>query len=584
MIAVGRHPSSMLLSGDGSRLFVASASTDRISVVDTRRNAVVAELADTIARAPGEGSTPIALLLGPDGRHLFVAEADNNAVAEFDLSSATSGVTGAAASDRLLGRIPVGWYPSALAIRGDTLLVANAKGRGTAANGSNGPGPGAGPGRKPTELGYTLGQLTGTLSAVPLTGIDLAATSRRVARANGWDNTVGHGDYPPFTHVIYVIKENRTYDQLFGDLSQADGDTSLVFFGRNVTPNHHALAERFGIFDRFFTNAEVSGDGHNWSTGAYATDYVQKTVPLNYGGKGRSYDFEGENRGVRPAPGEDAAEPANGYLWDLARRRGITFRNFGEFVADPDRAALSRGYQGLKPFLDAHTDSAFPGFDLDIPDQRRADEWLRELAGWVSSGSMPALQIIRLPNDHTKGGTGGALSPRAYVADNDLALGRLVEGLSRSQFWKNTVVFVLEDDSQNGPDHVDSHRSPLLIISAYNRQHVWHRFGNTTDVIATIEEILTLGHLSQFDAFGRPFRGIFASTPDLTPYRALTPATSLDDRNRRNTPAARASARLDFRLEDLADDDTFNRILWQMMKGDAPYPAPRTLSGPSRGE
>ncbi|MGH7583681.1 MAG: bifunctional YncE family protein/alkaline phosphatase family protein [Gemmatimonadales bacterium] len=583
-IPVARHPSSLLLNADGSRLFVASASTDRISVVDTRRNAVIAVLADTIAHAPGEGSTPIALLLGPDGRHLFVAEADNNAVAEFELSVATSGVTGAAGTDRLLGRIPVGWYPSALAIRGDTLLVANAKGRGTGPNGTNGPGPGARPGRKPTELGYTLGQLTGTLSAVPLAGIDLAATSRRVARANGWDKAVGRGDYPPFTHVIYVIKENRTYDQMFGDLSQADGDTSLVFFGRDVTPNHHALAERFGIFDRFFTNAEVSADGHNWSTGAYTTDYVQKTVPLNYGGKGRSYDYEGENRGVRPAPGEDAAEPANGYLWDLAQRRGISFRNFGEFVADPDKAALSRGYQGLKPFLDAHTDSAFPGFDLDIPDQHRADEWLKQLAGWVTSGSMPALQILRLPNDHTKGGSGGALSPRAYVADNDLALGRVIEGLSRSVFWKNTVVFVLEDDSQNGPDHVDSHRSPLLIISAYNRPHVWHRFGNTTDVIETIEEILTLGHLSQFDAFGRPFRGIFASTPDLTPWRVLTPKTPLDERNPRNTPAARASARLDFRLEDLADDDTFNRILWQMMKGDRPYPAPKVLSGPTRGE
>jgi len=283
---------------------------------------------------------------------------------------------------------------------------------------------------------------------------------------------------------------------------------------------------------------------------------------------------------VRPAPGEDAAEPANGYLWNLAQQKGISFENFGEFVADPDLAALSRGYQGLKPFLDAHTDSAYPGFNLDIPDQRRADEWLKQLAGWVSTGKMPALQIIRLPNDHTKGGTGGALSPRAYVADNDLALGRLIEGLSRTPFWRNTVVFVLEDDAQNGPDHVDSHRAPLLIISAYNRAHVWHRFGNTTDVIATIEEILTLHHLSQFDAFGRPYRGIFASTPDLTPYRALPPETPMDERNPANTRAARESARLDFRLEDLADDDVFNRVLWETVKGDVPYPGTRTMSAP----
>src|ERR1019366_4619163 len=300
----------------------------------------IAELADTIAGAGGEGSTPIALLLSADGGHLFVAEADNNAVAEFGLSAATAGHSSTVAQDQLLGRIPVGWYPSALALRSDTLLVANAKGRATAPNARNGPGPGAGPARVPTDAGYTLGQLTGTISVVPLGDVDLAATSRRVARANGWNSLAApragslRGQYPPFEHVIYVIKENRTYDQVFGDLRQADGDTSLVFFGRAVSPNHHALAERFGVFDRFFVNAEVSADGHNWTTGAYTTDYVQKTVPLNYGGKGRSYDYEGENRGQRPAAGEDAAEPANGYLWDLARRRGITFRNFGEFVAD----------------------------------------------------------------------------------------------------------------------------------------------------------------------------------------------------------------------------------------------------------
>lgn len=589
IIPVARHPSAMLLSSDGSRLFVASASSDRVSVIDTRTNARITDLTDTIARAGGEGSTPIALLLSADGGHLFVAEADNNAIAEFGLSAATAGHSSAVTQDRLLGRIPVGWYPSAMVLRGDTLLVANAKGRGTGPNASNGPGPGAGPARVPTDAGYPLGQLTGTISVVPLHDVDLAATSRRVAHANGWDRdplaTVGagpgRGRYPPFEHVIYIIKENRTYDQVFGDLRQADGDTSLLFFGRAVSPNHHALAERFGVFDRFFVNAEVSPDGHNWTTGAYTTDYVQKTVPLNYGGKGRSYDYEGENRGKRPEAGEDAAEPLNGYLWDLARRRGITFRNFGEFVADEGKDDPSKGYRGLKPFLDSHTDSAYAGFDLDIPDQRRADEWIKSLAGWVQTGQMPALQILRLPNDHTEGATAGAFTPRAYMADNDLALGRLIEALSNSPFWKSTVVFVLEDDAQNGPDHVDSHRSPLLIISAFNRPQVWHRFGNTTDIIATIEEILSLDHLSQFDAFGRPYRGIFAARPDLSPYVALTPETPLTERNPANTRGARASARLDFRREDRVDDDLFNRILWTAIKGAArPFPGATRMTAP----
>ncbi len=577
---VARHPSALLLNADGSRLFVASASTDRVRVIDTHGNTPAGELADTIPDAAGEGSTPTALLLAPDGQQLLVAESDNNAVAAFALDAATAGVPSRYPASQLLGRIPVDWYPGALAWQHDTLLVVNAKGRGTGPNKTNGPGPGAEPPRVPTEQGYTLGQLTGTLTRLPMRDVDFAAMSKRVAHANGWDRQVGRGAYPPFTHVIYIIKENRTYDQVFGDLSQADGDTSLVFFGRNVSPNHHALAERFGIFDRFFVNAEVSADGHNWSTGAYTTDYVQKTVPLNYGGKGRSYDYEGTNRDVRPAEGEDAAEPANGYLWDLARKRGISFRNFGEFVADPDRAALSKGYQGLKPFLDSHTDSAYPGFDLDIPDQRRADEWIKSLHAWEQSGTMPTLQIMRLPNDHTKGATAGGFTPRAYMADNDLALGRVIEALSESPFWKNTVVFVLEDDAQNGPDHVDSHRSPMLIISAYNQPHAWHRFGNTTDVIATMEEILSLDHLSQFDAWGRPYRGVFSAHPDLTPYHALVPGISLTERNPRDTPAARTSARLDFRLEDLADDDTFNHVLWEAIKGNAPYPAIHHMTAP----
>jgi hypothetical protein len=381
--------------------------------------------------------------------------------------------------------------------------------------------------------------------------------------------------------VVYIIKENRTDDQVLGDLPQGDGDTSLVFFPRALSPNHHALAQRFGLFDRFFVNAEVSPDGHNWSMAAYTTDYLQKTVPSNYSNRGRTYDWEGTNRGRLPADDDDVAEPANGYLWNLAQRAGISFRNFGEFVipANADRDdPMPSGYRGNKPFLRAHTNPDFPAYDLEIRDQRRADVWLAEFNEWVRRGSMPRLQIMRLPNDHTSGARAGAPTPRAHMADNDLALGRIIEALSKSPFWKNTVVFVLEDDAQNGPDHVDSHRSPLFVISPYSAGGVIHRFANTTDVLLTIEEILGLGSLSQFDHYGQPLREIWRAEPDLRPYAVLVPAANLDEVNPPNTPEARESARLDLRFEDIADEDLFNRILWRTIKGrSVPYPGIRRV-------
>jgi DNA-binding beta-propeller fold protein YncE len=567
-IPVGRHPSALLLSANGERLFVALASTDRVSVIDTRHRRVIAQLVDSVPGSPAEGSTPNALALSPDGRRLHVAEADNNAVATFLLAPATAGVGGGAGTDRLLGRVPVDWYPSALAAVGETLLVANGKGHGSGPNATDGPGRPAASSR-----GYTLGQLSGTLSLLPPALLDsgaLASLSARVARANGWGTHPEASVYPPFEHVIYVIKENRTYDQVLGDLAIGDGDTALTYFPRTVTPNHHALAERFGVYDRFFVNAEVSADGHNWATAAYATDYVEKTTPSNYSSRGRSYDYEGENRNTRPPEGEDAAEPAAGYLWDLARRRHLSFRNFGEFVrrTDSDHGALPPAYVGLKPFLEEHTDSGFPGFDLEIPDQLRADRWIAALDAWSAAGVMPTLQILRLPNDHTMGARADALTPRAYLADNDLALGRVIEAVTRSPFWRSTLVLVVEDDAQNGPDHVDSHRAPFLLISAWSRPRVWHRFVNTTDVMATIEDVLSLDHLSQFDAFGRPLRGVFAATPDLTPYSARPAEVPLVERNPPGGPGARESLQFDFRYEDLADDDRFNRVLWLAIKGD----------------
>ncbi len=577
-IDAGRHPSALAVSADGSRLYAALATSDRISIIDTRARRVIGTIEDA---PPGarEGSTPNALALSPDGKRLFVAEADNNAVALFSLTESDAADSGGA---RLVGRIPVDWYPTALLLHGDSLVVVAGKGHGAAPNTAQ-PQPGS-----PTPRGshdYTLGQTSGTLAllpAYPSTAM-LDSWSRRVATANGWDRSVpaAAAAYPPFEHVVYIIKENRTYDQLFGDLPGADGDPSLVFFPRAIAPNHHALAERFGLFDRFFVNAEVSADGHPWSTGAYAADYVEKTVPSNYSSRGRSYDYEGENRDSIPAEGEDVNEPSAGYLWDLAQRAGISYRNYGEFVREiPGDTLAGRHYRGLKTALIDHTHPDFPPFDMDIPDQHRADLWIADLERFALSGDkgMPALEIIHLPNDHTSGGTAGKPTPRAYMADNDLALGRMIEALSRSPFWKSSVVFVLEDDAQNGPDHVDSHRSPLLVISPYARGGVLHRFANTTDVIATIAEILHLGSLSQFDLHGRPLRDAFASTPKLAPYTALTPAVSLTERNPRRSAWRDVDGALDLRAADRVEDNRFNRILWRLVKGDStPYPGPSRL-------
>ncbi len=589
-IEIARHPSALLLNADGSRLFVASGSTDRVVVMDTRTTAVVARLEDAPPEGPHEGSTPNAMALSADGTRLFVAEADNNAVAVFALSPNTGGYIapgGAAIEDHLVGRMPVEWYPTAVQVRGDTVLVANGKGRGTAPN-PEFPQP---PVRRgPGEPNYTMGQLSGTLGTLPLaraTEEELAGLSARVARANGWEDRGRRPRaYPAIEHVIYIIKENRTYDQVLGDIPSGDGDSTLVFFPRSVSPNHHALAERFGLFDRFFVNAEASPDGHNWSMAAYTTDYLQKTVPSNYSDRGRSYDYEGTNRGYGNIPYEegedDVNEPANGYLWDLAEDAGISFRNYGEFVI-PDNVApdedMPPGYKGNKPFLADHTSREYPGYSLDIPDQRRADVWIGELQGFVETGTMPAFQIMRLPNDHTAGGRAGAPTPQAYVADNDLALGRIVEALSNTPFWESTVVFVLEDDAQNGPDHVDSHRSVLLVVSPWSQRGVHHRWTNTTDVVATMTEILGLGSLSQFDFYGRPLRGIWAEAPDTSPYTAIVPDTPLDERNPEGGPDAEASAALDLRFEDSGQDDLFNEILWRVIKGpDVPYPGPSRMS------
>ena len=567
-VNVGRHPSALLLNKSGSRLFVASASTSSIAVVDTKTLKVMTTLLDPPPAGPNQGSTPNALALSPDEQQLYVAEADNNTVAVFQLARARSGIANAPPTDQLSGRIPVGWYPAGLLLAQDSLFVLNGKGRGTRPN----PGlPTPGTAMRKDSTDYTLGQLNGTITKLPAetAPAELAQLTTRVTRANNWDKTpTDSAKYPPFKHVIYIIKENRTYDQVFGDMPVGDADASLVFFPRAISPNHHALAERFGLFDRFFVNAEVSSQGHIWTTAAYVTDYGEKTIPSNYAR--RRNDNE---RG-------DIDEPALGYLWNAALKKGLTLRNYGEFgepIPNKDKTAPVR-YRATKEALDQYTNREYPSFDMKITDQVRADVWMKDFQEFVRQGNMPALQIMHLPSDHTSGGRAGEMTPKAHMADNDHALGRIVEAVSNSPYWKDTVFFILEDDSQNGPDHVDSHRSVMFVISAYNRAGVVHRFVNTTDVFATVEEILGLGKLSQFDFYGRPLHEIFADTPDLAPYAALKSEHPITELNPPKTPAATASLKLDLDRVDAADDDTFNRILWTMLKGAAPFPGTKRMS------
>jgi hypothetical protein len=503
---------------------------------------------DSAPGAPPEGSTPNALSISPDRKRLFIAEADNNAVAVFDL-----------ASGKLLGRIPTDWYPTAMAEVGSQLLILSGKGRGTHAN-PDGPVPLTNwPEGNPRA--YTLGQLNGSLRVLPstITPDQLAAFTQRVSAANNWQQRRSGRRYPPFKHVVYIIKENRTYDQVLGDLKEGDGDPSLVYFPDvTVTPNHHALARRFGLFDRFFVNAEVSSQGHIWSTAAYVTDYGEKLIPSGYAGKRGDVD------------GEDSDEPERGFLWTLAKRSGVTFRDYGEMVKG------NPGWPVTQHDLGADISPDYVPFDLVTQDQKRADVWISELQRFAREGNMPQLEVVWLPMDHLTAARPGKCTPYACMADNDLALGRIVEALSHSPYWKDTVIFVLEDDAQAGPDHVDSHRAPFYAMSAYSRPGTVHRFINTTDVVAAIEDILSMGRLSKFDYFSRSLADIFAPTPDLTPFDAITPKQDLNEKNPQKTAAARMSEGLDLSAPDRVDDETYNRILWLMLKGDAPRPAART--------
>ena len=374
------------------------------------------------------------------------------------------------------------------------------------------------------------------------------------------------GDPSPITHCLYIIKENRTYDQVFGDMPEGNGDANICLFPEAITPNLHALAREFVLLDNFYVESEVSADGHEWTMGAYATDFVERTWPLSYGGDKRV-----------PYPAEGAfpiAFPAGGYLWDKAKAKGVTYRSYGEFVENgrtPDDPATT-----TVEALQGHFDPGFRSYDLNYPDQKRADRFLEELKRFEAEGEMPRLIVLRLPNDHTAGSSPGRPTVRAMMADNDLAVGRVVEGLSKSKFWPKLAIFVVEDDAQNGSDHVDAHRTTALAISPYiKRKSVDSTMYSTSSMLRTMELILGLDPMSQFDAAARPMANAFAATPDLAPYAARPAKVDLNELNTRSAPNAEASKKLDLEKEDRADDIAFNQIIWQAMKGpDAKMPPP----------
>jgi YVTN family beta-propeller protein len=586
-IAVGEHPNAMVLSRDGARLFVACANTNAVWVVDVAARAAREQIGVALYPGAPPGSTPNALDLAPDGRSLLVANADNNTVAVVDVAEGDR--------SEVEGFIPTGWYPTAVRFSADgkRIYVLSAKGLTSAPN-PRGPQPGT----LGTDGQYIGAMLSGSLSIVPRPDrAALAAYTKKVYALTPYadatrlapagvpaDSPVPRkvGDASPVKHVFYVIRENRTYDQVLGDLEKGNGDPNLCLFGEEVTPNAHALAREFVLFDNFYVDAEVSYDGHSFSTAAYATDFTEKVWPMNYGRREGKYLSEGGGPD-RNAYGNITA-PAQGYIWDACRRAGVSVRSYGEFAVrytedvdhDDRRDTRVGDMKASVPGLQGLVHPSYPPYDLSIPDQRRVDVWLEEFRRFEADGGLPRLSILRLGNDHTAGTRPGYPTPRAMVADNDLALGRVVEAISRSRFWKESAIFVLEDDAQNGPDHVDAHRSVAFVISPYVRRGaVDSTLYTTSGMLRTIELILGLPPMSQYDAAATPMYGAFQATPVLTAFTKREPKISLEERNDASAPGAAASMAMNLEEADRAPDLELNEIVWKAVRGkDSVMPPP----------
>jgi DNA-binding beta-propeller fold protein YncE len=593
-IPVGQHPTDMVWNDRAptleenedkpnyvARLFVSAANTNNVYAFGVSESSDL-QLIETIniATTPRHpvGMTPSALALTPDKTRLYVVCSDENAVAVADVSGKRT---------RVQGFIPTGWYPTAARAMADgRLFVLNGRGLRSYAN-PNGPGPlrRAAPlheGGQPAVVEYTPRIQTGTASVIaPFTDEQLDAYTKTVLKNSpyrdqlleyvetGENNPVPPrpGMPSPIQHVIYIVKENRTYDQVFGDLGRGNGDPSLTLFNANTNPNQRKLVNEFVLLDNFYVNSDVSADGHNWATAAIATDYTHKMFPNSYAGRRKHYDYEG---------GEPANNPPAGYIWTNALQAGLSIRNYGYFCTNRPKAdADGTQVAAIRdPMLAPVTNRKYRAFDLEYPDMERAKTFLADLAEFEKTGQMPRFVIMRLGNDHTSGTSAGKVAPLSAMADNDYALGMVVEGITKSRFWAQTAIFVVEDDAQNGPDHVDSHRSPALVISPFVRRGaIDSTMYNQTSVLRTMELILGVRPMTHFDAGARPMSSVFQAKADTRPYAAVEPKHPRDERNPAASPTAARSARMDFTEADLIDDDELNDILWRAIRGTEP-PAP----------
>ncbi len=593
-IKTGDHPMALLLNKDQSRLYVANASSDTVSIIDTATDKVMRTI-DLRGRSKLPGVTPTALALSPDDTRLYVTLGDTNAVAVVDVEHG---------NNTLQGLIPTGWYPTSTVLSpdGKRLFVANAKGVRT--RNPNGVKAGLA-GAWGT---YIEDIIEGTVAMLPVP--DAADLLRLTSLANEANHALSSQPLPKtgIKHVFYVIKENRTYDQVLGDLAQGNGDSKLTLFGRDVTPNQHALAERFVLLDNFYCSAEVSADGWNWSTSGMANEYTIRNVPFNYSGRGRDYDFEGATNGtpVDLLGMPDVAKSPGGYLWEAVAKKRLTYRNYGFWNAfgdlkSPDGKLLAKENAPLsKTLAGGHTDENYLRFDMSYADSdawktynspsptqqltygqfkspSRISEWRREFDAYVKNGDLPAFTMVRLPRDHTSGTRTGSSSPRAMVADNDYAVGQLVEAVSHSKYWKESAIFVLEDDAQDGTDHVDAHRAPAFVISpCIPKNTIDHRFYNTDSFLHTMEMLLGVPPMCQYDAFAPVLQALSAKPDNADPYTAILPARSIiADVNMRTAYRAADSAKLDFTRADRIPAGVMSDILWHSVKG-ARTPAPVT--------
>jgi YVTN family beta-propeller protein len=567
MIAVGSHPNDLILTKDGKYLFVANSNDNSVSVIRTQDQKLIETLIAALYPDSPTGSTTNGLALSPDQQTLYIANADNNCLGVFDVS-----IPGHSHSK---GFIPVGWYPTCVRMAANKIYVSNGRGYHSMAN-PGGPDP-LDTGKRANGLKgpvqYIGTLFKGSLSVIRPPSPELLKiytgsvysntpfTSAKEAMASGESgNPIPRkvGDPSPIRYIFYIIRENRTYDQVLGDVKEGNGDSSLCIFGEKVTPNAHALAAEFVLLDNFYVDATVSADGHDWSMAAYATDYTNKTWPTQYSQRGGAYDYQGTRK---------IAYPKEGYIWDHCKKNGIPYRSYGEFV---DQGV------GDDPVLKDHVCIGYPGWDLDIQDVFRERIWAHDFDSLVKAGALPVFNTIYLPQDHTSGMAKGAYTPVAHVADNDLALGRMVEHISHSSVWGQSAIFVLEDDAQDGPDHVDAHRSPAYLISPYVKRHsVDHAMYSTSGLVRTIELIIGMPPMSQYDAAALPMFNSFTAHADAKAFDSRDPLVDINARNTGLSKGSSLSSSFDFSHPDAVPDAELNKVIWQSVKGSgSPLPPP----------